>query len=60
MYRDFPAALLVLNIEPARRAMDMSFVDWLREQESLPRIPLVVYSGRDLTPTGKAEVDCGC
>ena len=27
-------------------------VDWLRQHENLARLPLVVYSGRDLSPGG--------
>jgi DNA-binding response OmpR family regulator len=34
-------------------------VDWLRQQESLARLPLVVYSGRDLSPDERRMLTLG-
>jgi PAS domain S-box-containing protein len=34
-------------------------VDWLRQHESLARMPLVVYSGRDLSPTERRHLTLG-
>ena len=34
-------------------------VDWLRQNESLARLPLVVYSGRDLSPTERRQLTLG-
>jgi PAS domain S-box-containing protein len=34
-------------------------VDWLRQHESLARLPLVVYSGRDLTPAERRQLTLG-
>jgi PAS domain S-box-containing protein len=34
-------------------------VDWLRRHESLARLPLVVYSGRDLSPAERRQLTLG-
>ncbi len=34
-------------------------VDWLRQHENLARLPLVVYSGRDLTPDERTQLTLG-
>jgi DNA-binding response OmpR family regulator len=34
-------------------------VDWLRQHETLARLPLVVYSGRDLTPQERRQLTLG-
>jgi DNA-binding response OmpR family regulator len=34
-------------------------VDWLRENETLARLPLVVYSGRELTPAQRRQLTLG-
>ena len=34
-------------------------VDWLRKQENLARLPLVVYSGRELTPDECRQLTLG-
>jgi PAS domain S-box-containing protein len=34
-------------------------VDWLRQNENLARLPLVVYSGRDLTPAERRYLTLG-
>jgi PAS domain S-box-containing protein len=34
-------------------------VDWLRQHESLARLPLVVYSGRDLSESERAQLTLG-
>ncbi len=34
-------------------------VDWLRQNESLSRLPLVVYSGRELSPTERRHLKLG-
>ena len=34
-------------------------VDWLRQNENLSRLPLVVYSGRDLSPTERRQLTLG-
>jgi hypothetical protein len=34
-------------------------VDWLRQHESLSRLPLVVYSGRDLGPAERGQLILG-
>jgi len=34
-------------------------VDWLRQHESLARLPLVVYSGRALSPTERRQLTLG-
>jgi PAS domain S-box-containing protein len=36
-----------------------NIVDWLRQNESLARLPLVVYSGRELTPTERRHLTLG-
>jgi len=49
----FQPHLLVLDIG-LPDGDGFNVVDWLRKHESLARLPLVVYSGRDLSPE-----DCG-
>ncbi|MGB7547997.1 MAG: PAS domain S-box protein [Terracidiphilus sp.] len=50
----FQPHLMVLNIDlPGGDAFKL--VDWLREQERLTRLPLVVYSGRELNRAGKGK-----
>jgi DNA-binding response OmpR family regulator len=34
-------------------------VDWLRQHESLARLPLVVYSGRDLSQSERVQLTLG-
>ena len=34
-------------------------VDWLRQHESLAQLPLVVYSGRDLSPAERRNLTLG-
>jgi PAS domain S-box-containing protein len=34
-------------------------VDWLRQHETLSRLPLVVYSGRELTPAQRSQLTLG-
>ena len=46
--------LLVLNIGMSD-SEGLNLVDWLREQESLTRLVLVVYSGRDLNSTATGQ-----
>ena len=58
MFLTFQPHLLVLDIG-LPDGDGFNVVDWLREQESLPRLPLVVYSGRDLTPAGRRQADAG-
>ena len=54
-YVNFQPHLLVLNMSiPDNEGLNL--VDWLREQGSLPRIPLVVYSGRNMTASGRAKL----
>jgi PAS domain S-box-containing protein len=36
-----------------------NIVDWLRQNESLARLPLVVYSGRELNPTERRHLTLG-
>jgi PAS domain S-box-containing protein len=36
-----------------------NIVDWLRQSESLSRLPLVVYSGRELSPTERRYLTLG-
>ncbi len=55
LYLILQPQLLVINID-LPGGDGYGFVDWLREQESLPRIPLIVYSTRDLTPAGRRQV----
>ena len=54
-YVNFQPHLLVLNMSLPENE-GLSLVDWLREQGSLPRIPLVVYSGRNLSASGRAKL----
>jgi CheY-like chemotaxis protein/two-component sensor histidine kinase len=34
-------------------------VDWLRQQESLARLPLVIYSGREISPEERRQLTLG-
>ena len=34
-------------------------VDWLRQRESLAQLPLVVYSGRELSPDERRQLTLG-
>ena len=34
-------------------------VDWLRQHKNLARLPLVVYSGRDLSPEERGQLTLG-
>jgi DNA-binding response OmpR family regulator len=34
-------------------------VDWLRKHQDLARLPLVVYSGRDLSPAERSQLTLG-
>jgi DNA-binding response OmpR family regulator len=36
-----------------------SLVDWLRQNETLARLPLVVYSGRELSPAERRQLRLG-
>jgi CheY-like chemotaxis protein len=36
-----------------------NIVDWLRQNENLSRLPLVVYSGRDLSPAERRQLMLG-
>jgi PAS domain S-box-containing protein len=36
-----------------------NIVDWLRQNENLSRLPLVVYSGRDLSPAERRQLTLG-
>jgi DNA-binding response OmpR family regulator len=36
-----------------------NIVDWLRQNENLSRLPLVVYSGRELSPTERRHLTLG-
>jgi DNA-binding response OmpR family regulator len=55
---NFQPHLLVLDIGlPDGDGFNM--VDWLRKQESLARLPLVVYSGRDLSAAERHNLTLG-
>jgi PAS domain S-box-containing protein len=55
------------NFEPHLLVLDIGLpdgdgfnvVDWLREHESLAHLPLVVYSGRDLSPAERRHLTLG-
>lgn len=40
--------LLLVNVAPAADS-GLQVVDWLRERDQLRRVPVVIYSGRDLS-----------
>ena len=54
----FKPHLLVLDIG-LPDGDGFNVVDWLRQHESLARLPLVVYSGRDLTPAERRHLTLG-
>jgi signal transduction histidine kinase/CheY-like chemotaxis protein len=54
----FQPHLLVLDIG-LPDGDGFNVVDWLRKHESLARLPLVVYSGRDLTPEDCSKLTLG-
>ncbi len=53
--QSFQPHLLALNISLSDGEA-LSLVDWLREQECLARLPLLVYSGRELAPAYKEQI----
>jgi PAS domain S-box-containing protein len=55
---DFAPHLLVLDIG-LPDGDGFNVVDWLREHESLAHLPLVVYSGRDLSPAERRHLTLG-
>ena len=54
----FQPHLLVLDIG-LPDGDGFNVVDWLRQQESLARLPLVVYSGRELEPSERRQLILG-
>ncbi len=54
----FQPHLLVLDIG-LPDGDGFNVVDWLRKQENLARLPLVVYSGRELTPAECRQLTLG-
>jgi DNA-binding response OmpR family regulator len=54
----FQPHLLVLDIG-LPDGDGFNVVDWLRQHEELSRLPLVVYSGRDLTPAERRQLTLG-
>ena len=54
----FEPHLLVLDIG-LPDGDGFNVVDWLRQHENLSRLPLVVYSGRDLAPTERRQLILG-
>ena len=54
----FQPHLLVLDIG-LPDGDGFNVVDWLRQHEDLSRLPLVVYSGRELTPPERQELTLG-
>jgi DNA-binding response OmpR family regulator len=54
----FQPHLLVLDIG-LPDGDGFNVVDWLRQHESLARLPLVVYSGRDLSPAERLHLTLG-
>jgi CheY-like chemotaxis protein len=54
----FQPHLLVLDIG-LPDGDGFNVVDWLRQHEDLSRLPLVVYSGRDLTPSERLQLTLG-
>jgi DNA-binding response OmpR family regulator len=55
---DFQPHLMVLDIG-LPDGDGFNVVDWLRQHESLARLPLVVYSGRDLGPDERGQLVLG-
>jgi DNA-binding response OmpR family regulator len=55
---NFAPHLLVLDIG-LPDGDGFNVVDWLREHESLAHLPLVVYSGRDLSPAERRHLTLG-
>ncbi len=55
---NFQPHLLVLDIG-LPDGDGFNVVDWLRQHESLARLPLVVYSGRDLSATERRQLTLG-
>jgi PAS domain S-box-containing protein len=54
----FQPHLLVLDIG-LPDGDGFNVVDWLRQHEDLARLPLVVYSGRELTPAERRQLTLG-
>ena len=54
----FQPHLLVLDIG-LPDGDGFNVVDWLRQHESLAQLPLVVYSGRDLSPNERRQLTLG-
>jgi PAS domain S-box-containing protein len=54
----FQPNLLVLDIG-LPDGDGFNVVDWLRQHETLAHLPLVVYSGRDLTPAERQQLTLG-
>jgi PAS domain S-box-containing protein len=54
----FQPHLLVLDIG-LPDGDGFNVVDWLRQHETLARLPLVVYSGRDLSPAERRQLTLG-
>ena len=54
----FEPHLLVLDIG-LPNGDGFNIVEWLRQRESLIRLPLVVYSGRNVTPAVRGEMMLG-
>jgi len=54
----FQPHLLVLDIG-LPDGDGFNVVDWLRQHEDLSRLPLVVYSGRELTPVERRQLTLG-
>ena len=54
----FQPHLLVLDIG-LPDGDGFNVVDWLRQHDTLARLPLVVYSGRDLTPSERRQLTLG-
>jgi DNA-binding response OmpR family regulator len=54
----FKPHLLVLDIG-LPDGDGFNLVDWLRKHESLARLPLVVYSGRQFSPAERAQLTLG-
>jgi CheY-like chemotaxis protein len=55
---NFQPHLLVLDIG-LPDGDGFNVVDWLRQHESLAQLPLVVYSGRDLSPSERRHLTLG-
>jgi PAS domain S-box-containing protein len=55
---NFRPHLLVLDIG-LPDGDGFNVVDWLRQHESLAQLPLVVYSGRDLSPAERRQLTLG-